>query len=155
MTNETFTIYKTAKIALFLSLVAVAPTVASAQPRCSVLEGSYAFTFSGTMPVPGPPAIVAPFAGVGIITFDGAGRFTQIESASFPGFVLRSVTQSGTYTLNANCTGTATLKFPDGTSASQDFVMSNSGKTIYGVGVDNGPPGTSLVTTFTKLTPGQ
>lgn len=135
-------------------LIALAVSTASAQPRCSVLEGSYAFTSQGTIPVPGSTtSATVPFGVVGIATFDAAGTFSQVESGFFPGTVLRSVRMAGTYVLNPNCTGTATLRFPDGTSSTVDFVVSNQGKTLYGVGVDAAPPGASLFLTFTKLTP--
>lgn len=141
------------RVALIAWALAILPGVATAQPRCSTLEGSYAFTASGTFPIAGPPSVFAPFSVIGIQTFETGGTFTLTESGTFPGSVLRSARLSGTYTLNPNCTGTMVLKFPDGTISTQDFVVANGGKTLYGVGVDAGPVGASLVTTFTKLTP--
>jgi hypothetical protein len=66
---------------------------------------------------------------VGVQTFDGSGKWTATESASFGAFVVRSVAFSGTYTLNADCTGSMTAKFPDGSIGHQDFVIADAGKT--------------------------
>ena len=140
-----------AKLALISGLMALAPGLANAQaPRCLVLTGTYAFTFNGAAVFPGSPNPV-PFNGVGISTFDGYGKWTATESANFGAFVVRSVPFSGTYTLNPDCTGTATAKFPDGSTGRQDFVVADGGKVIYAIGVDQGPTGTWLATTFTKM----
>ncbi len=148
-------VYKAVRLASIAVLLALGTGIASAQPRCSVLDGSYAFQASGTFVNPAAPTVFAPFNIVGVQTFDPAGTFSVIESASFPGFVMRAARFSGTYTLNANCTGTMTAKFADGTTGTQDFVVSEGGRTIYAVGVDPVPVGGSLATKFTKLIPGQ
>lgn len=149
--TKRFDLNRTARLALITGLMALAPSLANAQtPRCTVLTGTYAFTFNGAAISPGAPN-ATPFNGVGIQTFDGTGKWTATESANFGGFVVRSVPFSGTYTLNADCTGTMTAKFADGSTGRQDFVVADGGKTIYAVGVDQGPPGTWLATTFTKM----
>jgi hypothetical protein len=149
--TKRFHMNRTAQLALITGLMALAAGLANAQaPRCSVLTGTYAFTFNGAAVFPGSPNPV-PFNGVGVQTFDGSGKWTGTESANFGAFVLRSVPFSGTYTLNPDCTGTATAKFPDGTTGRQDFVVTDGGKMIYAIGVDNTGPGTWLATTFTKM----
>jgi hypothetical protein len=151
MTNR-FNLYQTARLAMFAGLITVASGLAQAQtPQCSILKGTYAFTFGGMSVIPGTPAAI-PFAGVGIQIFDGAGKFTATESANFGVTVLRNAAFSGTYTLNPDCTGTMTAKFPDGSSGGgQDFVVADGGKIIYAVGVGNSGPGASLTTTFTRM----
>jgi hypothetical protein len=151
--TKRFDMYRTAKLAIVAGLMAFAPGLASAQgPHCSVLTGSYAFTFSGTQLFPGSTTAV-PFNGVGFQTFDGSGRWTAVESANFGVLVLRSSPLSGTYTLNANCTGTMTATFPDGSTGHQDFVIADGGQTIYAAGVDNFGPGATLMSTFTRMLP--
>ena len=70
----------------------------------SSLRGTFGFQFNGTI------IGLGPIGGVGVATFDGAGNFTQTDNVSingFPAIVNRS--GSGTYTVNADCTGTQTL----------------------------------------------
>jgi hypothetical protein len=152
MTKRFHHFHQAAKVALFVAVLAVAPRLANAQtPRCNGLNGSYAFTFSGMAIFPGFTTPL-PFSGVGIQTFDGTGKFTATESANFGGlFAVKSAAFSGTYTINSDCTGTMTAKFPDGTSGHQDFVVADAGKTMYAVGTDTVAPGTSLSTIFTKM----
>src|SRR5947209_5090178 len=127
---------QTAKLALIAGLITLAPTLASAQaPRCTILTGTYSFTFSGTAIFPGSSTPV-PFAGIGIQTFDGSGKWTGTESANFGAFVLRNAAFSGTYTLNPDCTGTMTAKFPDGSTGHQDFVVTQGGASLIAVGTD-------------------
>lgn len=151
MTNR-IRMYRTARLALVAGLLTLTATLGSAQgPRCTTLTGSYAFSFSGTTPNPGPPAMMAPYNGVGIATFDGAGKITATESVNFGGFVLRNAPFSGTYTLNPDCTGTLTVKFPDGSIGHNDYVVADGGKTLLAISTDALPPGASLSLTFTKI----
>jgi hypothetical protein len=149
-----FNMFRTAKFALLAGLIALAPGLASAQaPVCSILKGTYAHTFSGTFPFPGPPAILAPFNGVGVTTFDGAGNVTITETAIFPGAVFSHTGSPGIYTLNPDCTGTLTGKDPTIVQPLElAFVVADGGKTIYAVGVDASlPPGSSLTFIYTKI----
>jgi len=148
MTNR-FNMYQTARLAFVVGLMALAPSLASAQPRCTALNGIYAFTFSGTFPGSTP----IPFNGVGVETFqgsEGSGTFTGTESANFNGSIVRDGPISGTYTLNPDCTGTMIAKFPDGsTGPGSAFVVANEGKTIYMIGLN--PGGGTLSVTFTRI----
>jgi hypothetical protein len=144
MTNR-FNLYQTTKLALIAGLMTLAPSLVSAQePRCSVLKGTYTFAFSAT-----GSTTAGPFNGVGLTTFDGAGKWTGIESVNFKGSIVRSQPFSGTYTLNPNCTGTIIAVFANGVvGAGQDFVVANGGKTINAIGLgDRG----LLSTTFTRM----
>src|SRR5207245_1972660 len=120
-----YNMYRMARTALLAGLMVLASGLASAQaPRCSVLTGTYAMTFSGTFVAPGT-TVPMPFNGVGIVTFDPAGKWTGVESGNFGFSVLRSAPFSGTYTLNPDCTGTSTGKLPDGTTTHSDFVVAD------------------------------
>ena len=124
MTNR----FKTAKLAMTLGVMALVPSLTSAQPRCESLIGTYAFTFSSTITLPGPPAITAQWYGIGIMTFDGIGNLTATQTTNFPGGpVLRNVPLSGTYTLNPDCTGVMIVKFPNFPESHHDFVMADNG----------------------------
>jgi len=73
-------------------------------PRCTVhsARGTYGFALLGTLPIAGLVSTG------GATTFDGegnqSGKFTVITSVSAEQF-----TFAGTYTVNSDCTGTATL----------------------------------------------
>jgi len=69
--------------------------------------GYYAFTLSGVVILPTGPV---PIAGVGTATLDSTGKVTGTESRSVGGD-FADETLTGTYTVNSNCTGTATLQF--------------------------------------------
>jgi hypothetical protein len=84
---------------------------------CSLatLHGDYGFTITGQIiggPAPGP------VSGVALTTFDGDGGLVQTDFVvkngvpAGPPSAFRTG-ESGTYTVNSNCTGTATIHFPD------------------------------------------
>ena len=76
--------------------------------QCSMERGAgyYAFTLSGVAILPTGPV---PIAAVGTATLDSNGKVAGTESRSVGGdFADEMLT--GTYTVNANCTGTATLQ---------------------------------------------
>ena len=86
----------------------------------SSLNGSYAGSFSGLTPINQnrPPALTtishfAPEYAAGLWTFDGAGGFTALLVFNFGGGLIVGdnwdLNLTGTYTVNANGTGTMTL----------------------------------------------
>jgi hypothetical protein len=94
------------------SLLWIAPTAYGAQPACSVdkLQGRYVFTGQGSN------------LHYGAFDFDGTGKFlgkqTSLRHAS-----AQRETLSGTYHLDADCTGTMTLEGqPGGTGRIQPVV---------------------------------
>ncbi len=77
--------------------------------RCNVstLHGKYGFVLSGLRPgVGGAPE---QFVGVALVTFDGHGSFTQVDNVHGPSGTVTDRNGSGTYTVNADCSGTSTL----------------------------------------------
>lgn len=155
-----------------LSGILAAATIAIALPvsvraqsedaeRCSnaTLKGDYAFVVSGQ--VFGAKGTTLR-QGVARTHFDGAGVLHQADfviatppdgiSAPVPAppADIDSTTnfhtnESGTYTVNADCTGNATIKFPappgvDGAVVQLMFVLSNHGRAIHTVVSTLTPP---------------
>lgn len=85
--------------------------------RCDnrLIEGTYGFTIEGQkLAGPGP---VGPQVGVAITTFDGFGNLSQVDSVVIGGTQVADFTHppaTGTYSVNADCTGTFHLVFHDG-----------------------------------------
>jgi hypothetical protein len=68
---------------------------------CSLtrVAGRYGYTTSGSIPSLGP------FAAVGAVSLEASGNFSGTQTTSINGAILEE-TVSGTYTVNADCTGT-------------------------------------------------
>jgi hypothetical protein len=81
--------------------------------RCSnaTLKGNYGFTIAGTRPTGPPPAPIENFIGLAITNYDGHGNLTQTFGTSHGSISGDSATDigSGTYEINPDCSGTATL----------------------------------------------
>ncbi len=75
---------------------------------CSLasLQGAYLLLGDGTMPPISAPPLVAQ---VGILTFDGAGSFSGQETVKVMGAVVPDAPFTGTYTVNPDCTASATV----------------------------------------------
>ena len=120
----------------------------------SSLNGSYADSFSGFHPVgDGPPGGPQPhhpmpinsfgaMYEVGLYTFDGAGGFMARNVLNFGGGIILnaswSATFTGTYTVNANGTGTMTW-----TDHRRHFVIGAGGNELKYIGTD---PDTGIIT---------
>jgi len=78
--------------------------------RNATLEGRYAVIGNGFAAPPPNPLL--PFATVSLITLDGAGNLTNKVTRSNNGVISRGV-DNGTYTVNADCTGTITITTPN------------------------------------------
>jgi len=110
--------------------------------ECSIatLQGSFGYTSTGTLLnsyVPAPYA--GPFAEVGRQTFDGKGNTNATATVSSNGNILQQATIQGTYTVNADCTGSMTLyvvQFQSTVHA--DFVIDRDGAEIRAIGTDSG-----------------
>jgi hypothetical protein len=96
----------------------------------SSLRGSFGFQFNGTV------LGVGPIAGVGVNTYDGVGSYTGTQTVNINGFPVPNQPTSGTYSVNADCTGTQTVSFPGGQVVHLAFVL--VGKQAYGLQMDPG-----------------
>ena len=112
-----FAMYRLAALAL-CACASYAQT-ASSGPTCTnqTLKGAYGVQVSGTRPAPSVLYTVAGFPGmteqvIGVVVqiFDGSGTFTQTDNVKGS---LSGITPdrpgSGTYSVNADCSGTYTL----------------------------------------------
>jgi hypothetical protein len=82
----------------------LAPTATAEDHPCSnrSVAGAYGYTTTGTR------LGIGPVAGVGIFTLDRNGDLSGKQTVSFNG-TIADETYTGNYTVNSDCTGTATL----------------------------------------------
>lgn len=104
---------------LILALAALAGgSELFADPACSLatLRGDYGFTITGQILQSPLPANIGPVAGVAMTHFDGSGNLTQVDHVVHNGGVPAEEWRpaTGSYTVNADCTGTMTIVFSDG-----------------------------------------
>ena len=129
------TIANTFAIAALTALALGTSPLAKADNKgCSVatLKGTFAYTASGFTVAPAP---VGAYAEAGTQTFDGKGGVTLVGMASANGNIMQAPT-TGTYTLNADCTGTFTFPLAPGISSHYFFALSDSGAGFQAVCVD-------------------
>ena len=104
--------------------------------KCSErsLNGVYSIEFSGSF------VGVGPVATLGTIKLDGAGNFEVTDTASFNGTIIDRV-GAGTYTVGADCTGSATVTYSvgqPGRQATFDFVITDRGQDVRLIGTTPG-----------------
>ena len=73
------------------------------------LRGEYGFQLSGLRPPVGGAGPLEQFVGVGLATYDGHGSFTQVDNTHGLSGAATDRQGFGTYTVNPDCSGTATL----------------------------------------------
>ena len=112
------------------------------------LKGAYAFSVVNiVVAAPLGPGVV-----VGLTTFDGKGGLTQIDYPGNGGTDLGldekfRTGQTGSYTVNPNCTGFMTVNLGAGVGVTENaFVISNGGRAIRAVIAAFTAPGNTLVT---------
>jgi hypothetical protein len=123
----------------FLGIVSSAQ--ANEHKECSnaTLQGGFGYTATGTLlPTVAPPPFSGPFGEIGRQNFDGNGNTDGTATASANGNIAK-LTISGTFTVNADCTGSMTLFVsPLGATAHLDFVIDKDGTEIQTIGTDAG-----------------
>jgi hypothetical protein len=92
------------------------------------LRGAYGSLLTGTV------INVGPFATVAVVTFDEAGGWAYTESGSFNGNPIPRQTLVGSYSVTAQCSGSAT----DSAGNTLDFVIVSGGKEVLMVGTNRG-----------------
>ena len=153
MKNSKFTTFSNGFIAAVTTLAfAVAPSAKAADKGCSnnTLHGSYAQT--GTGVITAPPDQAGPFANVGALFFDGNGGLTGTLVVSQSGMSAQA-TETGTYTVNSDCTGTYTVQIaPFGITSQAFFAIDTSGDELEIIVTD---PGSVITCVAKKLYPGR
>lgn len=111
------------------------PKAQGAQEQCSVakLQGRYVFTGQGSN------------LHYGAFDFDGAGQFSGKQTSLRYKTSIQREALNGTYTLDADCTGTLTLEGQLGGPAHWDVFVTSDGKKGRMIRTD---AGTSGVRTF-------
>ena len=96
------------------------------------IEGDYASAVDGViLPAPG---VSLSIRGINIVHNDGKGHSTQVDSLILNGTPISDWTPvTGTYHINADCTGTGTLLPSTGGFVNLRFVVAKHGKEIHAV----------------------
>jgi len=131
---KTFTIAAIATLAL-----AIAPAANADDKGCSnaSLKGTFVRKDTGTVLL--PAAAAGPTAKVGTLTFDGNGAVSGAGVASRSGTIVE-VTDTGTYTVNPNCTGTFAVQVsPGGFTSHYFFAIDDNGSEFQFICTDSGP----------------
>ena len=126
-------------LAVGLLIAGAAPPEQEANDQgCSLrtLKGTYVFAYTGLQIVDGQqvPSVFA-----GHERFNGDGTLIGVNSFSVNGAISQSVTYTGTYSVNPDCTGTDTL-VNDGTSETShfDLFFGRDGDAISFIQTDSG-----------------
>jgi hypothetical protein len=124
------TIARTLATGAFAGLIlGLAPIASAAERACSnaTLQGTFANRDTGF--IAAPPAFAGPYAGVSLETFDGRGGFSGSGVVSLNGNIVPG-TFTGTYTVNADCTGTYTVVNSLGLTIQAFFVIADGGNEV-------------------------
>ena len=117
----------------------IAPTSSAHDKRCSnaTLKGTFAERDNGFI-MNTPPAPASLFAGVNLDTFDGKGTITATGFATVDGNGAPQ-TETGTYTVNPDCTGTYAVQISPGEfTAHAFFVIGDGGNELQIIVTDAG-----------------
>jgi hypothetical protein len=105
--------------------------------KCSVatLSGTYVYASDGVQ-IRGEDRV--PFANAGVDVYEGAGKIEGVFSVSFNGQIAQNLTLAGTYTVNADCTGTWTTTDNRGEVLHLDLFIAPDGSEVTSVQTDPG-----------------
>lgn len=130
----------------------IAPAAKAADKGCTnaMLRGSFAQVGTGFFTA--PPDQAGPFANVGTLNFDGNGTMTGALTVSQNGMSAQ-VTETGTYKVNSDCTGTFTVEIdPFGITSSAFFAIDTNGDEVEIIVTD---PGAVVTCVAKRLFPGR
>ncbi len=106
--------------AFFLASLLIVPAANARSCSLTGTAGKYGFTLTGVVILGAGPV---PIAAVGKAALDATGNVSGTESRSVGGG-FADETFTGTYTVNADCTGTATIAFYDAGQLARTSVLS-------------------------------
>ncbi len=134
-------------ITLGCALLGLAQAAWSHECTLADAAGRYGYTSSGTIVT--PP--VGPFTAVGHVTFTESGTMTGAQTTSVAGNLVDETFQ-GTYTVNADCTGAATVYVYHGTTLARtshiNLVWDNHQNEARAIFLN---PGTNITITARKM----
>ena len=109
----------------FVSLLVLGLVSRGQAGECSnaSIKGIYGFSCEGTVVGVGPLAVI------GVLTADGNGNGSEVETISFNGDIVQGATFTVTYTVNADCTGSF-VSSGLGAVFHNDFVIDDNKKEI-------------------------
>jgi hypothetical protein len=119
-------------------LAAASGTGGESSSRCSdaTLHGRYNFATESTQVSGTPPN--GPFAYAGFVIYDGRGGDREVYTISAAGQVSRLVTETGTYHINSDCTGSETDTAPGAGTQHYDSFVSPDGSQFAYIQTDTG-----------------
>jgi hypothetical protein len=124
---------------LLLTLALAASSAMTAHAGCTnaTIQGTYAFTIHGTIfNLDGSTLLVD---GLARTTFDGKGNLTQLDAVAVNGNVAPGwASNTGTYSVNADCTGTFTVTNGNLPQVHLQMIIAHSGNTIHDMVTDPG-----------------
>ena len=95
-------------------------------------KGSFGLTTTGAI------VGVGDLAALGKITADGKGNLVDGSFTQSLNGVISRGTFTGTYEVNPDCSGSATLNFASGATAHRDIVIVDDGREVRGISTDSG-----------------
>ena len=129
------------RISLFLLTLAVAAssTLTAHAGACSnsTIRGSYAYIIHGQVFLPNGPTLL--IDGLAKTTFDGEGNLTELDAVAANGNVAPGwVSNTGTYSVNPDCTGTITVTNGTQPQIHLQMIVAQSGNRIHEMVIDPG-----------------
>ncbi len=124
---------------LLLTFTLAASSTLTAHAGCSnaTIQGTYAFTIHGTILNSDGSTLL--IDGLAKTTFDGKGNLTQLDAVAINGNVAPGwASNTGTYTVNPDCTGTFTVTNGSQSPVHLQMIIARSGNTIHDMVTDPG-----------------
>ena len=124
---------------LLTLILAASSSVMAHAGACSnsTIQGTYAFTIHGQVFLPDGSTLL--IDGLAKTTFDGKGNLTQLDAVAVNGNVAPGwASNTGTYSLNPDCTGTFTVTNGSQPPVHLQMIVAKSGNTIHDMVIDPG-----------------
>ena len=129
---------RTALSMLALCVAALSAVTAQAMVcNNATIRGTYAYTIHGQVFIQNGPTLF--INGLARSTFDGEGNITELDAIAVNGNMAPGwAYNTGTYSVNPNCTGTITVTNGTQPLVHLQFVIGQSGNTMHEMTTDPG-----------------
>ena len=112
----------------------VLPVVHASGCSDATLTGNYGITWSGfATPSNSTTGNEVPWAGAGVVQYDGTGNFSASWTNALNGRILTGLTAAGTYTVNSGCTGSLSFTSGDVTDVTANIVIVGGGVEVFAI----------------------